>query len=114
MSKVACSACGAAILTATAEVTSALCMPCKPDRRYAIEAGRRRLQGERARRAHPLTRHWHDLVHRVHQMPQGFAGLSEPEKLYYAVGTLDGAIYRGGFESYFFNTSGGHYEYALS
>jgi hypothetical protein len=87
-------------------------MPCKNGTRDAIEAGRRRRQEEREGRSHPLTGLWHDLVHRVHQTSRGFAALSEPEQLYFAVGALDGAVYRGGFESYFFNSTGDYYKHA--
>jgi hypothetical protein len=56
---------------------------------------------------------WRDLVHRVFETPEGFQGLSEPEKRYYAVCILDGEVYNGGFEQYFFNSSGSYYKYTI-
>jgi hypothetical protein len=53
------------------------------------------------------------LVHKVFETPDGFQGLSESEKRYFAVGVLDGDVYNGGFEQYFFNSSGAYFEYAL-
>jgi hypothetical protein len=45
MTRVACSACGAAILTSTAERTGGLCMPCTNGTRKAIEARKTQLEG---------------------------------------------------------------------
>jgi hypothetical protein len=42
----------------------------------------------------------------------GFAGLSHPQKVYFAVGILEGEVYNGGFEQYFANDSGSYYAYA--
>jgi hypothetical protein len=114
MTKVGCTICGASILAATAQSTGGICMPCKTGRRQIIDAGKRRVQEEREKnRSDPFRKLWHDLVHRVHSTPLGFAGLSDQERIYYAVGTLDGAIYRGGFELYFFNSTGTHYTHAV-
>jgi hypothetical protein len=52
-------------------------------------------------------------VLRVFETPEGFQGLSEPEKRYYAVCLLEGEVYNGGFHQYFLNNSGGYYEYTL-
>lgn len=56
---------------------------------------------------------WRDLVDRIFETPDGFEGLSEPEKRYFAVGVLEREVYNGGFHQYFFNSSGGYYDYAL-
>ncbi|MFO0570326.1 MAG: DMP19 family protein [Polyangiaceae bacterium] len=58
---------------------------------------------------------WASLVRRVHDSASGtgFETLSEAEKLYYAVGLVDGDVYNGGFDQYFFNSSGSFYAYAL-
>lgn len=55
---------------------------------------------------------WLDLVHRI-ETPEGFEGLSEPEKRYFAVCLLEGEVYNGGLHQYFFNSSGNYYKYAL-
>jgi hypothetical protein len=39
--------------------------------------------------------------------------LSEAEKLYFAVQLLEGEVYNGGFDQYFFNSSGSYYRYAV-
>ena len=85
-------------------------MPCKTGTRETIEAGKRRILEEReSELTDPLRRLWHDLVQRVHDTTDGFAALSETEKQYFAVSLLDGEIYNGGFDQFFFNHSGAYY-----
>ncbi|HEV2732862.1 MAG TPA: DMP19 family protein [Terriglobales bacterium] len=55
---------------------------------------------------------YNSLIERVHHSPGGFGGLSEPEKLYYAVALLRNEVYNGGFDQYFFNSSGSYYNHA--
>jgi hypothetical protein len=43
------------------------------------------------------------IVQRVHDTTDGFAGLSETEKQSFAVSVLDGEIYNGGFDQFFFH-----------
>ena len=89
-------------------------MPCKTGTREAIEAGKLLIREERERElTDPLRKLWRDLVQRVHDTTDGFAGLSETEKQYFAVGLLDSEIYNGGFDQFFFNHSGTYYSYAL-
>jgi hypothetical protein len=52
------------------------------------------------------------LALKVYHSPTGFDGLSHPQKLYFAVGLLEGEVYNGGFQQYFFNDSGSYYAYA--
>ena len=79
-----------------------------------MEAARKWHKEQREReRTDPFRKLWLALVHRVHETPQGFSGLSEVEKQYFAVGLLDGEVYNGGFDQYFFNSSGCHYKHAL-
>lgn len=56
---------------------------------------------------------WPKLVRRIHETPEGFQGLSDAEKRYVAVNTLVGQVYNGGFDQYFFNSSGSYYEYTI-
>lgn len=56
---------------------------------------------------------WHELVRRIHETPEGFQGLSDSEKCYFAVTKLVGEVYNGGFDQYFFNSSGSYYEYSM-
>ena len=114
VSKVACTRCGALILETTAQKNAGLCMPCKSGKRESIEAAKRWHKEQREReKTDPFRILWHALVHRVHETSEGFSGLSEAEKRYFAVGLLEGEVYNGGFEQYFFNHSGSHYKYAL-
>jgi Domain of unknown function (DUF4375) len=55
---------------------------------------------------------WVSLVEQVYRSPAGFDGLSHPQRLYFAVGLLEGEVYNGGFEQYFSNDSGSYYTYA--
>jgi hypothetical protein len=89
-------------------------MPCKTGTREAIEAGKRRIREERERElTDPFRRLWRDLVQRVDGPKDGFSGLSEMEKQYFAVSLLDSEMCNGGFDQYFFNDSGTYYSYAL-
>ncbi len=113
MSKVACIRCGAFILESTAQKNEGLCVPCKSGTRESIEAAKQWRKEQRERnRTDPFRMLWRELVHRVHETPGGFTGLSEVERQYFAVGLLDGEVYNGGFDQYFFNSSGSHYKYA--
>lgn len=114
MNKVTCTKCGVFILESTAQKNEGLCVPCKSGRREAIETAKQRHQEQREREStDPFRRLWLELVHRVHETAGGFADLSEIERQYFAVGLLDGEIYNGGFDQYFFNSSGNHYKHAL-
>ena len=111
--KVPCSKCGVPILESTAMRTNGLCMPCKGGYRVSIEEGKRYIREERERRlTDPYRKLWVSLVEKVYQSPTGFDGLSHPQKLYFAVGLLEGDVYNGGFHQYFFNDSGSYYAYA--
>ncbi len=56
---------------------------------------------------------WQELVHRIFKTPDGFQGLSESEKRYFAVNILIGEVYNGGFHQFFFNNSGSYYKYVI-
>jgi hypothetical protein len=114
MSKVVCTKCGALILETTAQRNGGLCVPCKSGKRESVEAAKKWHKEQREReKTDPFRILWHVLVHRVHETSEGFSGLSEAEKRYFAVGLLAGEVYNGGFDQYFFNHSGCHYKYAL-
>jgi hypothetical protein len=111
--KVPCSKCGVPILKSTAVRTNGLCVPCKGGYRESIEEGKRYIREEReGRLTDPYRKLWISLVEKVYDSPTGFDGLSHPEKLYFAVGLLEGGVYDGGFHQYFFNDSGSYYAYA--
>lgn len=100
------------ILPATVGRTGGLCMPCKQGIRGNIEASKRRY--EEQKKYDPYRELWSSLVQRVHKTDEGFEGLSPEERLYFAVGILDGEVHNGGFHQFFWNSSGGYYRYAAS
>jgi hypothetical protein len=88
-------------------------MPCKTGTRESIEAGKLWHRRERELDAtDPFRKLWRALVHRVHDTPLGFEGLSDDERMYFAVGLLDGEVYNGGFDQYLWNSSSTYYSYA--
>ncbi len=103
-----CKQCGASILAATAERTGGLCMACKQGIRQGIQASKRYY--EERRRYDPFDELWKSLVHRVYKTDTGYSGLSAAERRYYSLGALDGAVYRGGMQLFFSNTSGGMFQ----
>ena len=111
--KVPCSKCGVLILESTALKTNGLCIPCKSGYRERIENGKRHIREEHERKQNdPFHRLWVSLVERVYHSSTGFDGLSQAQKLYFALGLLEGEVYNGGFEQYFLNDSGSYYIYA--
>jgi len=92
------------ILPATAERNSGMCIPCKDGKREQIEEAKKRYAQEK--QYDPYRALWHSLVMRVHKTEQGFAGLTDDERLYFAIGMLEGEVYSGGFDQFFWNSSG--------
>ena len=111
--KIPCKECRALILPSTTEKYGGLCMPCKNGYRKNIEQSKEHYKKERKLDATcPYRALWRDLVKRVYDSSKGFETLTEDEKQYFAVGTLDGEVYNGGFVQYFDNTSGEYYRYS--
>lgn len=111
--KISCTECGALVLLSTAKRTGGVCMPCKNGNRKNIEQAKEYYQRERELdKTCPFRELWRELVDKVYKQEGGFAALSEAEKTYYAVNTLSGEVYNGGFIQYFDNTDGEHYMYA--
>lgn len=111
--KTPCTECGIDILPSTAERTGGLCMPCKNSTRESIETSKAYYKKERELdKTCPFRALWRNLVDKVHKKENGFAALSEEEKLFYSVNLLLDAVYRGGFDAYFNNSSGDYYRYA--
>ena len=111
--RIPCSRCGELILPETATRNGGLCMPCKGNFREQIEAGKRRREQDRIYEQSPERKYWLDLVRRVYKTSQGFGGLSQAEKTYFAISCLIGEVYNGGFEQFFSNSSGELYALAL-
>ena len=111
--KVPCTECGALVLPTTAKKTGGVCMPCKNGNRKNIEQAKEYYKKERElEKTCPFRALWRELVDKVYNREGGFTALSEAEKTYYAVNTLSGEVYNGGFIQYFENTAGEHYKYA--
>lgn len=111
--RVPCSQCGAQILPDTAAKNGGLCAPCKGGYRKRIEEGKKQRVRDREYEQSAERKYWLALVDRVFKTPQGMAGLSQPEKTYYAVSCLIGEVYNGGFDQFFSNSSGELYGLAL-
>jgi hypothetical protein len=105
-----CHRCGVSILATTAARTGGVCVPCKRGTREGIEASKEwhRLERERDM-TDPYRRLWRTLVDRVEHTTEGFGGLSAPEQSYFAVVLLEGEVYNGGFDQYFFNSSSAYF-----
>ena len=111
--KVACKKCGVLIFPTTANKNDGLCIPCKKGYRDNIERSKVYHAKERElEKTSPFRALWRELVSKVYDEPGGFNKLTEEEKLYFAVGVLDGEVYNGGFIQYFDNSSGEYYRYA--
>ena len=105
--KVPCKTCGAMILPTTAEKNGGLCMPCKQGNRENIENSKEYYKKQKE--YDPFRELWHSLVKRVHATDDeeaGFNALTDDEKIYFAVGILDGEVYNGGMHQFFSNSSG--------
>ena len=87
-------------------------MPCKSGTRKNIEAGIRYHEERKKTEASTAAVHWRWLVQQVHASASGFDGLSDENKLYYAVGLLQGDVFNGGFDQYFHNSSADYCLYA--
>lgn len=113
-SKVPCVDCRAMILPATAERTGGRCMPCSQGTRQDIERARAYYAEQRDRELHdPIVALWRSLVDRVHSGSNGFDGLTDAQKIYYAVNYLAGCAYRSGFHHYFLYEGARHFEVVL-
>lgn len=110
MSKIPCEKCGTLILPDTAQRTGGLCMPCKSGTREQIEAGKKyHIQQSELEKTCPFRALRRRLDAKVFSEGGGFPTLSGSEKLYWVVNVLEGEVYNGGFDQYFWNSSGAHY-----
>ena len=87
-------------------------MACKQGIRKHIESAKKYY--EEQRKPDPFRDYWKELVRRVYNTPEGFAGLSPKEKTYFSVCILDGEVYNGGLYQFFSNHSGEYYVEALN
>jgi hypothetical protein len=110
--KLPCEKCGAMILPTTAQSTGGLCMPCKKGFRQDIETSKRYY--EEQKKYDPFRELWKSLVQRVYETDSGFEGLNADEKIYFSVSVLEGEVYNGGFDQFFWNSSGNLFHEAVS
>lgn len=89
-------------------------MPCKGGYKKNIEASKLRRSEEKKQRESPAGKHWLWLVQVVYASPNGFSELSAANQAFFAVAALEGDVYNGGFDQYFFNSSGDYYSQAVS
>ncbi len=111
--KVDCIICGAKILSTTAEKNSGLCMPCKGGYRNKIDEAKLYTEKLKQARISPERKHWEWLVNQVSNNENGFNELTKENQLYFSVSLLEGEVYNGGFDQYFYNSSADYYYFAL-
>lgn len=83
-------------------------MPCKNGIRKNLERSKEYYKKEKE--YDPAKARWSSLADRIYKTHSGFEGLSANERLYFAVGILDGEVYNGGIDQFFSNSSGGYYK----
>lgn len=109
-----CIACGNPVLPRTASKNSGRCLPCARGYRDNLERSRLALERQKELAKLPESVYWRDLVARVNDPELGFNSLAEAEKVYFALCLLEGEVYNGGFDQFFFNSSSDFYEYAVT
>ena len=100
------------MLATTAAGTGGLCMACKHGIRQHIDAAK--VYYQQQRQPDPFRDFWGSLVHRVHDAPDGFYRLSDPERTYYLATVLQGEVFNGGIAQFFDNSSGDLYRETLA
>jgi hypothetical protein len=110
--RVPCSECGAEILPVTAAATGGVCMACKQGIRKNMEESKEYYR--QLKEYDPYRELWTSLVRRVHRTEEGYAGLTDDERAYFAAGLLEGEVYNGGMDQFFSNHSGEVYEDAVN
>jgi Domain of unknown function (DUF4375) len=110
MEKLPCNECGVLILPSTAESTGGICMACKQGIRKDIEASRAFYESQKA--YDPYREMWISLVNRSVDDPE-LKSFSKFEQNYFGVNLLIGDVDNGGFDQYFWNSSGDYYRQAI-
>lgn len=121
--KVPCTKCGKPISAESAGKRNGMCLLCSIEHEEKVpcvecgkpvsakQAGKRnglclRCSAQR----NPFFVLYSSLIDRVCHSPGGFNGLSDPEKVYYALTLFQNEINNGGFHQFFFNSSGAYYD----
>ncbi|MGB8354386.1 MAG: DUF4375 domain-containing protein [Chthoniobacteraceae bacterium] len=82
-------------------------MACKQGIRKNIEQSK--VFREEQRKPNASRDYFKDLVRRVYETKEGVSGLTESERIYFAVTVFDGEVYNGGVGQFFSNSSGDLY-----
>ncbi|MEN3977295.1 DUF4375 domain-containing protein [Acinetobacter sp. CWB-B33] len=82
-------------------------MPCKNGIRAAHEHSKQQYERDRLYRQFEEHHYWVQLVEKVNQ--QRWSVLSRQDQHYFVISILIGEVLNGGFEQYFFNSSGDYY-----
>ena len=102
------------ILPTTAAANDGVCMPCKGGYRKGMEESRKRYEAEKAYRETSAYRHWVWLVKQVYGDGNDHTILSDENMNFFAVNTLVGEVYNGGFDQYFHNSASDYYGNCVS
>jgi hypothetical protein len=86
-------------------------MACKQGIRKSMEASR--AYYESLKQYDPLRELWRSLVKKSSNDP-GLSQFSIAEQRYFAVSLLEGEVYNGGFDQFFWNSSGDYYTLAVA
>ena len=108
--KVPCTTCGALILPTTAQGNDGLCMPCKTGIRAQLEESKAHYAS--LKEYDPMRELWSDLVRKTNAGSENEI-LTPDERAYFHASMAEGEVYNGGFDQFFSNSSGDHYEDAL-
>lgn len=88
-------------------------MACKQGIRKNIEESiKRHARDRELDKTCPYRALWRQLHAKVYveKSGSGFNSLTNQEKTYWVLNCLSGEVYNGGFDQYFHNSSGSHYE----
>lgn len=107
--KVPCRRCSVMILNDTYEKNSGLCMPCKNGTRVAVERSKLQYERDRLYRQSEEYIYWVNLVKKVDQ--ESWSKIQIPDQHYFVITILIGEVFNGGFDQYFFNSSGDYYNF---
>ncbi|RKG32129.1 DMP19 family protein [Acinetobacter tianfuensis] len=83
-------------------------MPCKNGTRDEHERSKQQYERDRLYRQSEEYHYWAQLVERVNQ--QHWSLLPQHDQHYFVISILMGEVFNGGFDQYFFNSSGDYYK----
>ena len=106
--KIACLECNALILIDTAIKNNGLCVPCVKGYRKQIEESKNYYAEDKRYKASEQYAYWINLSHKVSSVDD-LKALHFDEQVYFVVNILIGEVFNGGFDQYFYNSSGDYY-----